>query len=49
MHAIIITMITAYSINPIIPIMAITSSLSARSPIPIPCNLMPNDSAFDLV
>ena len=45
--AIIITMITAYSINPIIPIIAITRSLSARSPIPIPCNFTPKDSALE--
>jgi len=29
--------------------MAITSNLSALSPIPIPCNLIPRDSALDLV
>ena len=47
--AIIITMIIAYSIKPIIPIIAITRSLSARSPIPIPCNFTPKDSAFERV
>ena len=47
--AIIITMITAYSIKPIIPIIAITRSLSARSPIPIPCNFTPKDSALERV
>ena len=35
--------------NPIIPTMAITRSLSARSPIPIPCSFTPSDSALDLV
>jgi len=49
MAAIIITIIIAYSINPIIPIIAITRSLSARSPIPIPCKFTPRDSAFDRV
>ena len=42
--AIIITMITAISINPIIPTIAITSNLSARSPIPIPYILIPAES-----
>ena len=47
--AIIITIITAYSINPIIPIIAITRSLSARSPIQMPCNFIPRDSALERV
>ena len=45
MPAIIITIITAYSIKPIMPTIAITSNRSARSPIPIPCSYMPRDSA----
>ena len=41
----IITIMIAISIKPAIPIIAIMSNLSARSPIPIPCIEIPAASA----